>query len=776
MLFLWRYSKWLSPESQGARPRSTASSPAVAYFNGLDGSDDESDSAARYYSHSSARPMTSPSLYSSHIDAGKRAVSINELASPGTKRWASEEARRSEMFYINLIVDDSHAQLLVTDGTSVTQAQHVLTQLFGAQLPKHERVVALYSLTEDMIYPLSLVCAAPAGFATHTQAYQIVTDKSGIQHASAQAYARAIQSDNEQTRLTERKRPQSLQPAYDVFRSPAASVNVASPVDSSFSDRDEIYSPAYFRSQIKALQPSSSTAAANSRALASPGRMRKKWFETPDQDEFDADTYAQPVGTSARRVPQHSTTVKALPTSPAPSIPIASSANLYIANVLTAREMEELEALQTRCGLHLLSLTQVHAIFKRHVRYGRLGRQQFDAALRQLLQALVDEDDDDSPERSVEVMQIMHRMYDILAESTMSGAAANGTTVSALRFSYLTVGLSLICLASTEEKLRLVFTAFDSNADDFVSLSELSDFFSAFYTVALDLSVTLQAYFDDVGVSHVADIARHTAQEAFDAVQSADGRISFGEFAEWFRYVNSIGPDEQDDATEAPSDEEEMYESQEFASPSRSKMDESFSRSQSSASQLVSPLIKGIGMRYKQARRVQEQQQQQARASAAAASVSERVNHFPMPSRAQQLLMQQQEQRQRVMYGLSPIKSNGTGVRFNGAASQSQSQSSYDDSDVEIEMQTSPSAYAQAAYQRPATARSSARPQPSQYAHSLQRPTTAYSQRSNGTSASAASSLNGVTSPLFVHSSESLGLRPKSRRRKADPFNSTDEF
>ena len=135
-------------------------------------------------------------------------------------------------------------------------------------------------------------------------------------------------------------------------------------------------------------------------------------------------------------------------------------------------------------------------------------------------------------------------------------------------YTELCSGLSILCRGVREEKARAAFTLYDLNGDNFISLEEMTLFFTCLFKVVYEFNPEVESR---MGVSSFK-LGVITAEEAFQVADlNHDGKLSFDEFVKWFNTrdememgMNSLristSDDDGDDGGDDGDDEEDLDE------------------------------------------------------------------------------------------------------------------------------------------------------------------------------------------------------------------------
>jgi len=99
----------------------------------------------------------------------------------------------------------------------------------------------------------------------------------------------------------------------------------------------------------------------------------------------------------------------------------------------------------------------------------------------------------------------------------------------------LICGIALLCQGTEEEKIKAIFSIFDENGDDFISMDEMFKFLTSVFKVVLTPNVKGVMRSMGVEVESAEDLASVTSLECFKAADlNNDGKLSLQEFHNWF--------------------------------------------------------------------------------------------------------------------------------------------------------------------------------------------------------------------------------------------------
>jgi Ca2+-binding EF-hand superfamily protein len=92
-------------------------------------------------------------------------------------------------------------------------------------------------------------------------------------------------------------------------------------------------------------------------------------------------------------------------------------------------------------------------------------------------------------------------------------------------------GLSLLCRASSDDKIKAAFSLFDLDGDGFISFQEMLRYMTSFFEVCFALDPSMKKRF---GGTTAAQVGQATANHCFvRADANKDGKVSFEEFKAW---------------------------------------------------------------------------------------------------------------------------------------------------------------------------------------------------------------------------------------------------
>jgi len=99
-------------------------------------------------------------------------------------------------------------------------------------------------------------------------------------------------------------------------------------------------------------------------------------------------------------------------------------------------------------------------------------------------------------------------------------------------------GLSLLCRASSDDKIRAAFNLFDLDGDGYVTYDEMLRYMTSFFEVCFALDTSMKKRFGGITAQ---EVGRATATHCFNrADTNKDGHISFEEFKIWCNSDDSV--------------------------------------------------------------------------------------------------------------------------------------------------------------------------------------------------------------------------------------------
>jgi len=239
--------------------------------------------------------------------------------------------------------------------------------------------------------------------------------------------------------------------------------------------------------------------------------------------------------------------------SPSPSFRIPPSNPL----VLSPRELHELEDLQLKTGFGNVSPSQLFHLFQSAVlNDGTLPRSSFDVCAEEFLEMaqVIDE----SHQRKA--LLVLNRLVDLF----------DADEQGIVPWCDFATGLSIMCMGDRDEKVALALRAFDPTNSGILPFSAVERYFSSFFTVVFDLSVSLQESI----LTHTTcdELAHATAKQLFH--QLSQGRqthampaaITIDAFRRWYssgptmqqqRIIQEVDEEDEDDDDEGHRDHED---------------------------------------------------------------------------------------------------------------------------------------------------------------------------------------------------------------------------
>ncbi|OQS07497.1 hypothetical protein THRCLA_12201 [Thraustotheca clavata] len=167
-------------------------------------------------------------------------------------------------------------------------------------------------------------------------------------------------------------------------------------------------------------------------------------------------------------------------------------------------------------GLDLFSTEELFAIFEAELDEKQvLTRDKYNACFRLIVKKKYDQ----PPAEALRIKTVINRLFDSLASES-----------DAIEFRALACGISVFSADPQDIKVQAAFKLYDTNGDGVISLEEMTNYFTAVFSVLFALDPMRQVA---MGGIPSTDLAVMTAQQAFaDADKDGNGELSFDEFKE----------------------------------------------------------------------------------------------------------------------------------------------------------------------------------------------------------------------------------------------------
>lgn len=169
--------------------------------------------------------------------------------------------------------------------------------------------------------------------------------------------------------------------------------------------------------------------------------------------------------------------------------PVHPASNFPESFGLDARELQELDLLQHRAGFASVSPAQLMHLFSRRVdaRHGILYLEGFEIATSEFILIAHGSSSSATAVSGREKAElVLRRLFDLFKEEALQSDPW-------VPFASFATGLSILCQGDRDAKMMLALSQFDPSGDSYISLDCLAGYLEAFFTVVLDLSVSLQS-------------------------------------------------------------------------------------------------------------------------------------------------------------------------------------------------------------------------------------------------------------------------------------------
>jgi len=179
-----------------------------------------------------------------------------------------------------------------------------------------------------------------------------------------------------------------------------------------------------------------------------------------------------------------------------------------------------LEYIQQNTAFSRIPMNEILAVFRDASKEGVIDRNTFERCFQKVCKG-------DGQDQKI-LKLVAHRVFDVFDRD------GNGI----VDHSEFVAGLSLLCRASSEDKIQAAFNLFDLDGDGYVTYDEMLRYMISFFDVCFALDSNMKKRFGNITAEQVGTATANHCFVRADA--NGDGHISFEEFRDWCNSDDSV--------------------------------------------------------------------------------------------------------------------------------------------------------------------------------------------------------------------------------------------